>query len=98
MRESEPTTTQWVCEHCFIHLMNGDCIEPFACEEPYAPMHLFEGVWVTPGSLEHSCHDEGEERPDQCDCDENPFSWSWCDGCDAPYGGKRYAVTGWIEK
>jgi hypothetical protein len=53
---------------------------------------------VTPGMLdsEHSCGREDGKEVDECDCEQNPFSTSACDGCGSPFHGAREAVTGWL--
>lgn len=96
----EATTTQWVCTHCFIHMVNGDCTETDTCGTGVIPepMHLFGNMEVTPGSLDHECRDEGGELADECECERQSFTWSACDGCGDPCGGERHAVTGWIER
>jgi hypothetical protein len=113
MNGEEPTVPQWICEHCFIHLVNGDCTQPGNCHPPQCaplhpmadhPLYLFGSMHVTPGMLNehHSCSRDPEsdshgEEYDECDCETRDFSWSACDGCGDPHGGARYAVTGWIE-
>lgn len=99
----EPTTRQWVCQHCMFHLVNGDCTEPDTCTpgsgDGNDPMHLFGSMHVTPGMLSeyHECGRQDGEDVDECDCEEQWFfSWSSCDGCGSLMGGERYAVTGWI--
>lgn len=76
-RREEPTVPQWVCEHCYVHLVNGDCTEPDTCTpgsgDEHDPLHLFGDMRVTPGMLsdQHSCgrqcmctqDDECEEHP-----------------------------------
>jgi len=111
MNREQPTVPQWVCVHCFIHLVNGDCTEPDTCpgshREPtpddHDPLHLFGDMPITPGMLfsEHSCGKEAMQdvHPDfECDCETNTFSWSSCDGCGSSLGGERHAVTGWIKE
>lgn len=104
MSNEQATVPQWVCGHCFIHLVNGDCTEHDTCTpgsgDENDPMHLFDGMGVTPGMPweYHSdeCNAAASEGRDECDCETNTFSWSQCDGCGSSYGGVRYAVTGWI--
>lgn len=95
MNNMQPTAPQWICEHCYIHLVNGDCTEPFAEGDPDVPdpLHLFSDMHVTPGMLgeEHDC------IADECDCETNTYSTRSCDGCGSEYHGARYAVTGWIK-
>ena len=98
----QPTSPQWVCLHCFIHLVNGDCTEPDTCtpgsEDENDPLHEFGGMHVTSGMLpeHHECGRENGEGVDECDCEEQSFSWSACDGCGSNLGGERHAVTGWV--
>lgn len=114
MRNEQPTTPQWICTHCFIHLVNGDCTdvlyaEPDSTEEQCGanytiPMHMFGDMHVTMGMLysEHTeeCQDaqRGKAYEGECDCEANNFSWSACDGCGSNLGGKRHAVTGWYRE
>lgn len=97
----EPTATQWVCVHCFSHLVNGDCTEMDTCTfgsgDENDPLHLFGDMHVTPGMLseDHQCGRESGE--DECDCETNTFSWSACDGCGSGLGGERNAVVGWVK-
>ena len=90
----EPTYPCWVCTHCFIHLVNGDCTEVDDCNP--VPMNKFEGLHVTPGMLRehHSCERDAEEC--ECDCEQISFTWAQCDGCGSNLGGEREAVTGWM--
>jgi len=104
----QPTSPQWVCMHCYIHLVNDDCTDVLyadpdredldACSEGgKVPMSLFEGMDVTPGMLdsEHDCNIHSVER-EECDCEKKEFSWQSCDGCGSILGGERQAVTGWV--
>lgn len=91
MRNEEATVPQWVCTHCFIHLVNDDCTESDTCTpgsgDENDPMRLLAGMDVTPGMLwEHH----------ECDCETNPFSWLACDGYGSNLGGVREAATGWV--
>ena len=109
--KEQPTVPQWICTHCFIHLVNGDCTEPFTCPEGVdvgdrttdtpMPMHLFGDMHVTPGMLwEHhsdACYASAENGYEECDCEIKTFSWSACDGCGSNLGGSRHAVPGWIK-
>lgn len=98
----QPTTPQWICIHCYIHLVNGDCTEVDTCtpgsEDEHDPMRLFGDMYVTSGTLseEHSCGREDGKDVDECDCERNTFSWSACDGYGDSSGGEREAVTGWF--
>ncbi len=111
MSNESPTSPQWICTHCFIHLVNGDCTdvlyaEPDSTEEQCGanytiPMSEFGDMHVTPGMLfsEHQCGKEAMQdvHPDfECDCETTTFSWSACDGCGINLGGERHAVTGWV--
>lgn len=107
---AEPTVPQWICEHCFVHLVNGDCTDVLYAEPDSAkeqcgqnytvPLSLFGDMRVTPGMLseEHNSecpvYSEGSTGL-ECDCETREFSWSACDGCGSSLGGARYAVTGW---
>lgn len=100
MSKEEPTVPQWICTHCFIHLVNGDCTEPDTCPpDPWkpdeGPLHLFGDMHVTPGMLSEY-HDDSCDGDESCGCEENTFSWSACDGCGRNLGGTRHAVTGWV--
>lgn len=107
MSNYEPTAVQWVCEHCYIHLVNGDCTQPDDCHPVQCwplhpsvshPMYLFRGMQVTPGMTaeNHQCGRENGAVVDECDCEGAEFSWAFCDGCNSNLGGSRYAATGWI--
>lgn len=103
-----PTTPQWVCEHCYVHLVNGDCTEPDTCcnGQPHrTPLALFVApMYVTPGILSSEHADGCPNRNDyrtysvECDCETHTFSWTACDGCGSNLGGSRYAVTGWTPR
>ena len=103
MTNEQPTVPQWICTHCFFHLVNGDCTDPDFCDpddnaqDSTNPLHLFGDMRVTPGMVrdEHS-----EECPSdyECDCETREFSRSACDGCGSVYHGERHAVTGWIKE
>lgn len=112
MNNMQPTTPQWICAHCYIHLVNGDCTdvlyaEPDSTEEQCGqnytvPMSLFGDMYVTSGmpSEEHGEECQEDDRGDEafeCDCETRGFSWSACDGCGSNLGGERHAVTGWIK-
>lgn len=109
MQDLEPTVPQWVCEHCFIHLVNGDCTEPDNCHpavrcwplhpEVLHPLYLLRSMQVTPGMTQeyHSCGREDDAYFGECDCERIEFSTSSCDGCGTPYHGSREAVTGWVK-
>lgn len=106
--KEQPTTPMWVCVHCFIHLVNGDCTDVLyadpdapedACGEGgTTPLSQFEGMHVTSGLLDdrHCCLDDSGERVEECDCETKTFSWSSCNGCSSSLGGERRAVTGWV--
>ncbi len=108
MTNESPTVPQWICTHCFIHLVNGDCTEPDTCPwgsddvpaDAPVPMHLFEGMHITPGMLSehHECAEQFSARAEECDCETREFSWRFCDGCGSNLGGERHAVTGWIQE
>ena len=107
------TFFQWLCEHCYIHLVNGDCTKPDTCHvglhewevdatDENDPLHLFGDMHVTPGMLSEEHHEwcpnhTGAYEAD-CDCETHSFSWSACDGCGSNLGGVRHAVTGWIKE
>lgn len=98
MRDTEPTTVQWLCTCCFVLLVNGDGCQ---CCDQDDLLKLFGDMEVTPGMLaEH--HAEGcdptADDYEECDCETDPFSMSSCDGCGSNLGGARYAATGWIPK
>jgi hypothetical protein len=38
------------------------------------------------------------EIADDCECEQEGFSWSSCDVCGSPLGGDRFAVTFWIPE
>jgi hypothetical protein len=106
-RNEEPTVPQWICEHCFVHLVNGDCTQPDNCHPTRCaplhpsvdhPLYLFGSMHVTPGMSLEEHSEECVNTPDghfECDCEAREFSWSACDGCGDHHGGARYAVTGW---
>lgn len=104
---TQPTVPQWICIHCYIHLVNGDCTQPENCHPVQCwalhpdvdhPLYLFRGMPVTPGMLdsEHECGRENGEEVDECDCERREFSTSTCDGCNSSLHGEREAVTGWL--
>lgn len=101
-RREEPTVPQWVCEHCYVHLVNGDCTEPDTCTpgsgDEHDPLHLFGDMRVTPGMLsdQHSCGREDGQDVEECDCERQEFSRWQCDGCGSHLHGSREAVTGWV--
>lgn len=87
--------TQWVCIDCFILLCNGDISD--GVEDPEKLLSKFEGFHVMPGmpSSEHAekCP---RDKDGECDCEDDTFSTSACDGCGSYLHGERHAVT--IEK
>ncbi len=111
MPKVSPTVPQWICTHCFIHLVNGDCTDVMhadpdasenACgQDGTTPLSEFGDMHVTPGMLSEE-HSEGNafahNSHEECDCETISFSWSACDGCGSNLGGERYAVTGWIKE
>lgn len=102
MNNEQPTVPQWICIHCYIHLVNGDCTEVDTCTpgsgDEHDPLHLFGYMGVTPGMLSeyHSCVREDGEGVDECKCEHNTHSRSACDGCGDYCHGEREAVTGWV--
>ncbi len=105
MTNESPTVPQWICTHCFIHLVNGDCTDIEMCDaDPGHPLSEFGDMHVTPGIRfsEHSCIlGEGDGwGPDdhECDCETSTLSWHACEGCGSNLGGERHAVTGWIRE
>lgn len=95
MATKEPTVTQWVCQCCYVALVNGEecyCGNADNEQHPSELMSELADYEPTPGTLEHA---EGCERED-CDCEDIPFSHSQCDGCGSHLYGERHAVTGWI--
>jgi len=110
MTHEQATVPQWVCIHCFVHLVNGDCTDVWSgegdeyigcSEEGRVPMNLFGDMHITPGMLwsEHACCGGcNVHTADECDCETITFSWSACDGCGSLLGGERHAVTGWIKE
>lgn len=84
--------TQWVCDDCYILLCNGDIGE--GVENPDALLSKFEGFRAMPGmpSGEHSITCP-RDKDGECDCEDDPYSTSSCDGCGSPFHGARHAVT-----
>lgn len=93
MSNTMDIVTQWVCVDCFVLLVNGD-VSP-DCENADALLSKFEGYRAMPGmrSEEHCCAEFPDPRPDECDCDTDPYSRSQCDGCGSYLHGERHAVT-----
>jgi len=58
----QPTAPQWICVHCFIHLVNGDCTEVMQCHIEVGchcendPLWKFGDMHITHGML-YSEHD-----------------------------------------
>jgi hypothetical protein len=104
MQNCEPTVPLWFCQDCTLTHANGDShywtLSEDEREDLPEPLSAVRGMEITMGMLdeEHDCFDpeKGEERPEECDCEEIVFTWSYCDGCGSSLGGERYAFTGWI--
>lgn len=97
---TESHFTIWVCVDC---LMTDSSGEP--AENPdREPWNLLdrepEGSHVTMGLMreEHSCGYESDPDSsawEECNCADDEFSWSTCDGCGSSLGGSRHACTLW---
>lgn len=93
--------TQWVCVDCYVLLVNGDVSPDLSEEESAKLLSKFEDFRAMPGmgSNEHSeeCRELLQSGDYQdCDCENDSYSTSACDGCGSPLHGERHAVT--IEK
>lgn len=93
----------WVCQCCMLVHANGECCadDEGHDKEPWA---LIEGKdhTVTMGLLAKEHHEECEVFKTggypvnyECDCAENTFSTSQCEGCGTYMHGERHAFTLW---
>lgn len=94
--------TIWVCDCClFAREGDGDgCDGNGGCAgEPWKLIGDHESVTLGKTYEEHSCGIESGERMSaaECDCECREFSWSSCDGCGSPLGGRRHAYTLWDD-
>lgn len=96
--------THWVCDNCMFHHANGECGDCHSEEgHEYEPLSGVDYTKVSLGMMseEHSegClrHTMGSDVPGdyECDCEQNTFSTSSCDGCGSHYHGQRHAMTEW---
>ena len=84
----------WVCVDCMFVHANGET----ESEPDREPLNLLEGQEVTLGMLysEHSCGRETDpDMSEECECEQQDFSWSRCEGCGSTLGGSRHAMTVW---
>lgn len=98
--------TVWVCTNCIQHAANGECGD---CHNPDGheggePLSLLSNRAST--GMVYSEHFEtclfrtmdGEVPDDyECDCEQNTYSTSSCDGCGSEYHGERHAMTEWAN-
>ena len=106
MTNETATVPMWICTHCYIHLVNGDCTETDTCEfgaeDENDPLWKFGDMEIAPGMAweNHAdeCNAAASEGRDECDCETNTFGTSACEGCGSPYHGERHAVTGWTRQ
>lgn len=93
----------WACVDCTMFLANGETPPDWDEDRTARWLSRIEKCMtgtahVTLGRLcgEDGCeHDEPNEEH-AAQCERIAFSWSWCDHCDEPIPGERYAITGWL--
>ena len=99
------THTIWVCTDCNQHAANGEC---GSCPEhngdlsPHdrEPLGLLKDQEASLGLTreEHTCGKENDPDDEaECECEQQTFSWSACEGCGSTLGGSRDAMTVWRE-
>lgn len=105
--EGRTAYTIWVCENCIMHHANGECGDCHREEghEGGEPLNKLNPRYSAMGMAyeEHAedClfHTMGSGAPGdyECDCEQDTFSTSSCDGCGSHYHGTRHAMTEWSE-
>ncbi|MGJ3559669.1 hypothetical protein ACR6C2_17000 [Streptomyces sp. INA 01156] len=88
-----------------MHQANGECGDCHREEghEGGEPLSLVDyrrsalGMGYEEHNEECLRYSMGSDAPGdyECDCEENTFSTSSCDGCGSYYHGARYAMTEW---
>lgn len=85
----------WVCTDCYFahHGIENDDYTP-----DEIPWNRWEGdpAEITSGMMRAE-HDSECDPENECECEQQTFSWSQCDGCGSMLGGAREAFTYWTS-
>lgn len=101
-RPGDPTNEISVCQCCMLTHANGECCDTHsewlgwnADGHPLSRIDPMDGLAL---GGEHSEYCTEDDREAGCDCDQNGFSWSSCEGCGSHLGGDRYKMTVFVNE
>lgn len=91
------SSTIWVCVDCLVADVNGEDPQDRPESEPavWALESQYEELTLGLLDSEHSTYCARDDNYGECDCAEQSFSWSSCEGCGSTLGGSRHAYTEW---
>jgi hypothetical protein len=104
MNTHQDIPPDWICVDCLMWLANGETDPDWTDQQRAAFLASVArgsaGYEVTLGMLAkyHECASESGAIADDCECEQDTFSWSPCALCGSPLGGSRHAATFWIGR
>jgi hypothetical protein len=85
--------TIWVCGNCLHHHANGECGDCHDDNHDEEPLSAIEEPFSVTMGMAWEFHSDGCINDGECDCENDSYSRSQCEGCGSWLHGERHAMT-----